>query len=64
MSVFENRVLKRIFVTKRDEVTEDLRKLYNKELHNFFFIWYIGGWSPIGSTRHCGHQQAYCASPV
>jgi hypothetical protein len=21
-----------------------------------FFIWYSGGWSPIGSTRHCGHQ--------
>jgi hypothetical protein len=18
--------------------------------------WYSGGWSPIGSTRHCGHQ--------
>jgi hypothetical protein len=24
--------------------------------------WYIGGWSPIGSTRHCGHQYAYCAN--
>jgi hypothetical protein len=23
----------------------------------------VGGWSPIGSTWHCGHQQAYCASP-
>jgi hypothetical protein len=21
-----------------------------------FFNWYSGGWSPIGSTRHCGHQ--------
>jgi hypothetical protein len=29
----------------------------------FFSNWYSGGWSPIGSTRHCGHQQAYCASP-
>jgi hypothetical protein len=24
--------------------------------------WYSGGWSPIGSTRHCGHQYAYCAN--
>jgi hypothetical protein len=22
----------------------------------FFFNWYSGGWSPIGSTRHCGHK--------
>jgi hypothetical protein len=21
-----------------------------------FFNWYSGGWSPIWSTRHCGHQ--------
>jgi hypothetical protein len=28
-------VLRRIFVPKRDEVTGDWRKLYNKELHNF-----------------------------
>jgi hypothetical protein len=27
------------------------------------FNWYSGGWSPIGSTRHCCHQQAYCARP-
>jgi hypothetical protein len=28
-----------------------------------FFNWYSGEWSPIGSTRHCGHQLAYCTSP-
>jgi hypothetical protein len=33
--VFENRVLKRIFGPKRDEVTGDRRKLHNEELHNF-----------------------------
>jgi hypothetical protein len=22
----------------------------------FFLNWYSGRWSPIGSTRHCGHQ--------
>jgi hypothetical protein len=31
-------------------------------LHNFFNR-YSGGWSPIESPRHCGHQQAFCASP-
>jgi hypothetical protein len=33
--VFENRVLRRIFGPKRDEVTGELRKLHNEELHNF-----------------------------
>jgi hypothetical protein len=31
--VFENRVLRRIFGPKRDEVTGEWRKLHNKELH-------------------------------
>jgi hypothetical protein len=34
--VFENRVLRRIFGWKRDEVTGDLRQLYNEELHNLY----------------------------
>jgi hypothetical protein len=33
MRVFENRVLRRIFGPKRDEVTEDCRELHNEELH-------------------------------
>jgi hypothetical protein len=31
--VFENRVLRRIFGPKRDEVTREWRKLHNEELH-------------------------------
>jgi hypothetical protein len=31
---FENRVLRRIFEPKRDEVTGGYRKLNNEELHN------------------------------
>jgi hypothetical protein len=31
--VFEDRVLRRIFGPKRDEVTEALRKLHDEELH-------------------------------
>jgi hypothetical protein len=32
MRVFENRVLRRIFGLKRDEVTGEWRKLHNEEL--------------------------------
>jgi hypothetical protein len=34
--VFENRVLRRIFGPKRDEVTGGWRKLHNKDLHNLY----------------------------
>jgi hypothetical protein len=34
--VFENRVLKRIFGLKRDEVTGEWRKLHNEELHDLY----------------------------
>jgi hypothetical protein len=34
--VFENRVLRRIFGPKRDEVTGDWRKLHNEDLHNLY----------------------------
>jgi hypothetical protein len=33
LRVFENRFLRRIFGPKRDEVTGELRKLHNEELH-------------------------------
>jgi hypothetical protein len=48
LSVFENRVLRRIFGPKRDEVTGDWRKLHSEELHNlhFFFQWRN---SPLGA---------------
>jgi hypothetical protein len=32
--VFEKKFLRRIFGSKRDEVTGDWRKLHNEELHN------------------------------
>jgi len=34
LRVFENRVLRKIFGPKRDEVTGEWRKLHNKELHD------------------------------
>jgi hypothetical protein len=36
MRVFENRVLRRIFRPKRDEVTREWRKLHNEELNDFY----------------------------
>jgi hypothetical protein len=36
LRVFENSVLRRIFGSKRDEITEELRKSHNEEVHNLF----------------------------
>jgi hypothetical protein len=36
LRVFENRVLRRIFEPKRDEVTGGWRKLHNEELHGLY----------------------------
>jgi hypothetical protein len=33
LRVFDNKVLRRIFGPKRDEVTEEWRRLHNKELY-------------------------------
>jgi hypothetical protein len=34
LEVFGNKVLRRIFRTKREEVVGDWRRLHNEELHN------------------------------
>ena len=36
LRVFENRVLRRIFGPKRDEVTGELKKLYNEEFNDLY----------------------------
>jgi hypothetical protein len=36
--VFENRVLRRIFGPRRDEVTGEWRKLHNEELLSQYFL--------------------------
>jgi hypothetical protein len=36
LRVFENRVLRRIFGPRRDEVTGECRMLHNEELHNLY----------------------------
>jgi hypothetical protein len=35
--MFENRVLRRIFGPKRDEVTGEWRKLHNEEIRDLYF---------------------------
>jgi hypothetical protein len=36
LRVFENRVLRRIFGPKRDEVIEEWKRLHNKELYDLY----------------------------
>ena len=36
--MFENRVLRRIFGSKRDKVTGEWRKLHNKELNDLYSL--------------------------
>jgi hypothetical protein len=36
--VFENRVQRRLFAPKRDEIIGYCRKLYNEELHNVYSL--------------------------
>ena len=38
LRVFENRVLRRVFGPKRDDVTEEWRKLHNEELSDLYSL--------------------------
>jgi hypothetical protein len=38
LRVFENRVLRKVFGPKRDEVTGEWRKLHNEELKNLYSL--------------------------
>ena len=42
LRVFENRVIRRVFGPKRDEVTGEWRKLHNEELSDLYPI--LCGW--------------------
>jgi hypothetical protein len=55
LKVFENRVLRRIFGTKRDEVTGGCRKLHNEELHNLYCSPSIIRMSKSKRMRWAGH---------
>jgi hypothetical protein len=44
LRVFENRVLRRVFGPKRDEVTMERRKLRNEELSDLYSYPILCGW--------------------
>jgi hypothetical protein len=65
LRVFENRVLRRMVGSKRDEVTEECRKLHNEELHILYpspniikqmkprrMTW-VGHVARMGESRKC-----------
>jgi hypothetical protein len=53
--VFENRVLRRIFGPKRDEVTGEYRKLHNEELNDLYSSPSIIGVIKPRRMRWAGH---------
>jgi hypothetical protein len=53
--LFENRVLRRIFGPKRDEVTEGWRKLHNEELHGLYSLPSIVRVIKARGMRWAGH---------
>jgi hypothetical protein len=53
--VFENRILRRIFGPKRDEVRGGWRKLHNDELHDLYFSARIIRIINSRSMRWAGH---------
>jgi hypothetical protein len=55
LRVFENRVLRRIFGLKRDEVTGDWRKLHNEELRNLYSLPDIIQMIKSRRSRWAGH---------
>jgi hypothetical protein len=53
--VFENRVVRRIFRPKMDEVTGGWRKLHNEELHNLYSLRNIFRLNKSRMARWAGH---------
>ena len=44
LRVFENRVLRRVFGPKRDEVTGEWRKFHKEELRDLYSLTILCGW--------------------
>jgi hypothetical protein len=53
--VFENRVMRRIFGPRRDEVTGEWRKLHNEELHDLYSLPSIIRIIKLRRMRWAGH---------
>jgi len=59
LRVFENRVLRRIFGPKRDEITGEWRKLHNEELNNLYSITQYCAGDEINKNETAGACSAY-----
>jgi len=63
LRVFENRVLRRIFVSKRDELTGEWRKMHNDELNdlcsspNIFWVTKLRRMRWVGHVSHMGESR-------
>jgi hypothetical protein len=55
LRLFENRVLRRIFGPKREEVTGEWRKIHNEELHDLYSSPYIVRVINARRMRWAGH---------
>jgi hypothetical protein len=61
--VFENRVLRRVFGPKRDEVTGEWRKLHNEELNDLYslpnILWVVKSrrMRRAGHVSHMGEER-------
>jgi len=66
MSVFENRVLRKVFGRKRDEVTGEWRKVHNVELNvlycspNIFRLIKSGRMRWAGHVARVGERRVVC----
>jgi hypothetical protein len=57
LRLFKNRIIRRIFRPKRDEVTGEWRKLHSKELHNLYSSPYIILQIKSRRMRRAGHVE-------
>jgi hypothetical protein len=55
LKVFENRMLRRIFGSKRDEMVGGWRKLHYEELQYLYNLLYIAGVGKSRRIRWTGH---------
>ena len=55
LRVFENRVLRKVFGPKRDEVTQEWRKLHNEELNDLYSLPNIARVVKSRRMRWAGH---------
>jgi hypothetical protein len=61
LRVFKNRVLRRLLLPKRDELTREWRKLHNEELDVLYCSPNIVPTLKLRSMRWAGHNNACCS---